>query len=292
MPVHNCELFLRDAIDSILSQTFKDFELILINDNSTDSTGRICVSYAKKDGRIRLIEHTSKNAGLVPSLNEGLSVARADLIARMDGDDISDVKRFEYMVKELRSPTIDLVVCGYQKIDENNKVFAEFIPPTGSKQLATCLGFVNFIAHGSVIFRKTAVQRVGCYGGQVPAEDYALWLKIAKEDNIAAVPKLLFKLRDNPTGISRTQKPEQIRMTINLQKEFWRKNQDWLLQLVLDSESIPIIKSKFIDWTEINFFYFVKALKSMKLGAASRLLTRLSKHPYALMNLLMKKTLR
>ncbi|HAS7841575.1 TPA: glycosyltransferase family 2 protein, partial [Vibrio cholerae] len=109
MSVYNGEKYLGEAIDSILKQTFSDFEFIIINDGSTDKTLEIIKSYMKKDDRIVLVSR--ENKGLIVSLNEGLDLAKGQYIARMDADDISIKSRFEKQIEFLDSNP-DIGVCG------------------------------------------------------------------------------------------------------------------------------------------------------------------------------------
>ena len=108
MPVYNCELYVQEAIDSILNQTFIDFELLIIDDCSTDKTVEIINNYADKRIKLTTKPH---NTGLTNSLNYGLSIAQGQYIARMDGDDVSVLDRFEKQVKFLDTNP-DIILCG------------------------------------------------------------------------------------------------------------------------------------------------------------------------------------
>src|SRR4051812_26679567 len=116
MAVYNGEQYLREAVNSILSQTFKDFEFIIIDDGSTDRSPELLASYARADSRVKLISRPNK--GLTKSLNEGLHAARGEFVARMDGDDISLPERFERQVSYLREhPEVVLVGSRVEFID-------------------------------------------------------------------------------------------------------------------------------------------------------------------------------
>ena len=113
LPVYNAEAYVREAVESILAQTFTDFELIIINDGSTDGSGAILRELAARDARIVLVERP--NDGLVSALNDGIKIARADLIARMDADDVSMPERFALqharMVQEPELAVLGSFIC-------------------------------------------------------------------------------------------------------------------------------------------------------------------------------------
>ena len=164
MPVYNAERFLRLAIDSILGQTFSNFEFIIINDGSTDGSLKIIKSY--KDSRIHLISRPNK--GLAPSLNEGLTRAKGQYIARMDADDISLPKRLAQQVDFLdQNPTVGLVGSNYIIIDDSGKkldVTDVFTHPSDLKvAMVTC----NQYGHGSVMMRSTVFKNIKPYDPQI-----------------------------------------------------------------------------------------------------------------------------
>ena len=118
MPVYNAKRYLEEAIESILGQTFRDFEFLIIDDGSTDRSLAILKRYAAQDARIRLSSRT--NAGYVVRLNEMLHQARGDLVARMDADDVALPERFAQQVEFLRShPEVDVVGGAQERIDSN-----------------------------------------------------------------------------------------------------------------------------------------------------------------------------
>ena len=118
MPAFNSEKYISEAIESILNQTFTDYEFIIINDGSTDNTAKIIQKYAKQDKRIKFVDN-KKNQGFIASLNQGLDLARGEYIAKMDSDDISLPERFEKQVEYLdKNPNCGLVGCGYKAFDK------------------------------------------------------------------------------------------------------------------------------------------------------------------------------
>jgi len=198
MPVYNGERYLREAIDSILNQTFTDFEFIIINDGSTDNSLEIIQSY--DDSRIRIVNNET-NIGLTKSLNKAIKRARGKYIARQDADDISLPHRFLEQLSYLeRRPEIALLGTSVYHIDEQGKVLGRVIVPIkpGNKLLKE-----NQFNHGSTIFNKNVVVRLGGYNSILRySQDYELWLRIAKHHEVGNLPQPLYKLRFHGETIS------------------------------------------------------------------------------------------
>lgn len=178
LPVYNGERFLGEAIESILAQTVTDFEFIIINDGSRDGTGAIIDHYAARDGRIRVFHQ--ENRGLVDTLNRGIALARAPLIARMDADDISLPRRFELQLPRFENRP-DLAVVGglIILIDDFGRTIRLADYPTGGAELIRLLNHDPPVAHPTVIMRRHVVASLGGYRRQYKhAEDYDLWLRV------------------------------------------------------------------------------------------------------------------
>jgi len=195
MSVYNGEKYLREAIDSILKQTFKDFEFLIINDGSTDSTAEILKSY--QDPRIKIINN-EKNVGLTKSLNEGLKLAKGEYIARMDADDISMPERLQKQVNILeRKPDLGVVGTWCYIIDEKDNIKYEVKDDRNPVILRWKLLFDNVFVHSSVMMRKKAYEDNGGYNLELEAsQDYDLWSRIAKEWQIGLVPRILCHWRE------------------------------------------------------------------------------------------------
>ena len=119
VPVYNVEKYLSECLDSILNQTYKQLDVILVDDGSTDSSGDICDSYAKRDRRVQVIHQ--KNSGVASARNNGLDRARGQYIAFVDSDDFIDNAMYEIMYRKLSISDADMIICGYKKIDEEGK---------------------------------------------------------------------------------------------------------------------------------------------------------------------------
>jgi len=209
MPVFNAEKFLREAINSILNQTFKDFEFIIINDASTDDSKKIIISY--DDKRIRYFENHG-NLGVAGTLNRGLKLAKGDYVARMDADDIAYPNRFKLEYNEIiKNQTIAVVSSYYDVIDENKKYLYTVKDASSPEAIYYTLQFRNCLGHPTVMFKKRIIlNELNGYHKRREAEDYDLWLRVSKKYKILKVKKILHQLRIS--GISRAfQAKEKIR---------------------------------------------------------------------------------
>ena len=220
--VYNGEKYLKEAIDSILSQTFKDFEFIIINDGSTDKTLKIIKSY--KDPRIVLISR--ENKGLVESLNEGIKKAKGKYIARQDADDISVKNRLYSQLELLEKENKNAVFSFFEMIDDTNKLKNIFTSPIRNVDVYRSLFIRNPLGHGSAMFEKSLFDELGGYSSGVgPVEDYDLWCRFYEKDvKFGVVPKILYKWRDNPNGISSSKNKLQYASAIKIKNYLIEKN--------------------------------------------------------------------
>jgi hypothetical protein len=203
MAVYNGERFLREAIDSILAQTFRDFEFLILDDGSTDASLDIVRSYA--DPRIRLLQN-DRNLGLTRSLNRGIAAARGELIARQDGDDISEPDRLARQVAYLDAhPEIGLLGAGFREMDSDGTVLGDRPLPCDPVGIRWALLFHCPLAHSAVVFRRTVVDEVGPYDERLRyAADRELWSRIARRFPAANLPEYLLRYRVNPWSMTAT----------------------------------------------------------------------------------------
>lgn len=178
MSVFNSEKYIGEAIDSILKQTYSDFELILIDDKSTDMTNKIMKQYQASDSRIIILENES-NLGLTKSLNRGLTVAQGEYIARMDADDISLHERFEKQVNFLDNhPEYSFVSCIAQYIDENGNLEQMRLFPETNEEIYDMMPKVDAVMHPGVMFRRMDIAKIGNYCEEFRVvQDYDLWFR-------------------------------------------------------------------------------------------------------------------
>ena len=167
------------SIESVLSQSFDDFEFIICNDGSTDNTRELLLEYAERDGRIKLIEN-EKNIGLAASLNKCIELATGELIARHDLDDYNDPERFDKQIAYLDAhPEISVLGCCAALFNENGIWGSESFPEKVDKKDFL---FTSPYKHGSVIIRRDALLKAGCYRvakETYRTEDYDLFMTLA-----------------------------------------------------------------------------------------------------------------
>ena len=219
LPVRNGERFLREAVDSVLAQTVEDFELIVVDDGSTDSTRAIVRGY--DDPRLRLLERPPE--GLVPALDAGLGAARAPLIARMDADDVSAPHRLERQRLRIEaSPRCGMVATWSRVLDEHGREVRIEVLPLDPGDLARRLLLRNPFRHGSTLLRREAVDAVGGYRDDYGhSEDYDLWVRLVRAGwSLAVVPEVLYDYREHPDAVTRTD-PDRIRLREQLRDDLW-----------------------------------------------------------------------
>lgn len=199
LPVYNGALYIKDAVQSILDQTYGDFELIVLNDASTDNTLEVLQSFS--DPRMKIITN-EQNLRVVKSLNKGLAMATGEFIARMDGDDIAHPRRFELQVAYLEAnPTVDLCGTWVQVFGARDHIAKS---SEHHELIKAHLFFLNSLYHPSVMFRRSSFLRHNLAYDEsfVNAEDYGLWVKIVDMLKLANVPKILLQYREHDSNVS------------------------------------------------------------------------------------------
>jgi len=195
MAVYNGERFLRAAVESVLVQTLTDFELIVVDDGSTDSTPEILTSYAAVDPRVAVLRQS--NQGEAVSLNRAIARARAPLIARLDADDVALPRRLECQFAYLaNNPAVATVGGAVTYIDENDRAFSEVIYPLYDREIRAALEVTTPFVHSAVMFRKSTFLRAGGYRASfVPAEDVDLWLRMGEHGEFANLEETVVRYR-------------------------------------------------------------------------------------------------
>lgn len=204
MPFYNAEKYMREAIESLLAQTYRDFEVIGVNDGSTDNSKKIFASYG--DTRLRIFD-LHENSGVVKALNSGLLYSRSEYIARMDADDVAMPERFEKQVSFLdKNKDVMVVGTNFLSMDENlEKCIWENVLPQDPDAVRQALLKSCCIGHPTVMMRRRVVEICGGYGDSPElkhVEDYELWLRIAKRFKIANIGEHLLKYRQHPNQVS------------------------------------------------------------------------------------------
>lgn len=210
MTIYNAGPYLKEAIDSIVSQTFTDWELIAIENGSSDESPEILAGY--RDERIRGFFLT-ENIGRTAALREAFDRSRGEYIAILDADDLSHPERLAEQVECLdRQSDVGLVGSWVEYINEQSEVTGEFKPSIGHDELYDALGWMNPFVHSSILYRAGLARQTGGYpAAYLYAQDKALILNIAKVSRLAMIGKSLCRFRDIGSGITRS--PEY-RMTI------------------------------------------------------------------------------
>ena len=203
MAAYNGERYLREAVESILCQTFQDFQFLIINDGSTDNSRDLILSY--DDARITLVD--SEHVGQTRSLNRGLELAAGELIARQDADDVSEPERLAKQVAFLdRHPEVALLGTWYKEIDVQGTVIGKRKLPCDTTDIRWSLLFFCPFVHSSVMLRKSVVsEQIGFYNEALAySQDYELWHRIARRLPVANLPELLVRLRATPWSMTAT----------------------------------------------------------------------------------------
>ena len=202
LPVYNCEKFIKESISSILLQTHKNFELLIINDGSTDSTEAIASSFKDK----RIIIHNTDHSGLINALNFGINKAKGDFIARMDADDISHPNRLRLQLENIINNNSDICGCSFFTIDEKSYLKRAYKIPFNLDDIKIKIIFNVPFCHGSILAKKNIFLKFK-YGSDQNniVEDYNLWIRMIENDIIFTnCNQKLYFLRQHSKSLSKS----------------------------------------------------------------------------------------
>lgn len=270
MPVYNEQKYLRKAIDSVLNQTYADFELIIINDGSIDDTYNIILELQKNDCRIKLLNH-EKNMGLIKSLNDGLEVAKGDIIARMDGDDICCGTRFQKQIDFLtRNSSVKLVGSYVDIIDSEDKVIGEELFFTNGKDILNFSTRMRIdIQHPTIMARREAFENFKYRDGYKHAEDYELFCRMAEQFEMANIPEKLLMYRRHESSVSNQNRQQQrlmatriaeeaaLRRNINTNTVAMRYSSDWHNKCFYANYEEMLKNKKIIFVADIHYYDWI-----------------------------------
>ncbi len=203
LPMYNAERYIEESVQSILKQTYENFELIIIDDGSKDHSRALVKGI--NDRRIKYLYQS--NSGMAASLNTGIESAKGEIIARQDADDISHPDRFEKQISFLtENPGCGLLGTWSNIFSDNSPGHAMHQHPTDNLLIKLFLLFDNPFVHSSVMIRKTVLDAVGNYDVNKSSliQDYDLWSRVARNYTVANLPELLLDYRETEGGISRT----------------------------------------------------------------------------------------
>lgn len=262
MAVYNGEPYLREALESVLGQSFSDFEFLIIDDASSDHTVEIVESY--RDPRIRLI-HNTRNLGLTASLNKGIELARGRYIARMDSDDISLPERFSRQFEFMESnPSVGVCGTWAKTIDPAGNVTGELRALTGASLKKLCWRPSPFL-HPTVMVRADLMKSCG-YNPEYPqAQDYELWLRLCRKTDFYNLDQFLVHYRIHLKSVFKTKRENQLLSSYKAFSEHVGNNkvtyEDFLSLIPVKATVNPIRRAR--SWwlasakTGVDFRFFI-----------------------------------
>ena len=211
LPVYNGALTLVQAIESILSQDLSEFELLIIDDFSTDNSATVIQQYMEKDPRVKPIFH-DVNIGLAKTLNEGLNLAKSDYVARMDQDDESLPNRLSVQLNYLiNHPEVTIVGSFVYHMGAKQEFDRLVELPIYVDEIKKTLEKYNCMYHPSVMLRREKILEIGGYRSEFKnAEDYDLWLRVSRLYPLANIPEPLLRYRFSVSGMTLSRKWEQL----------------------------------------------------------------------------------
>lgn len=209
--VYNGERHLEAAIRSVLGQSHREFEFIIVNDGSTDGTAQLLERWARQDARVLVVHQ--ENLGLAAALNRGLRLARGELIARQDADDVSLPRRIERQAAFLRRhPAYWVVGCHYLKIDEHGTLLGQSRPPARDLAIKIRLLDRNAVGHPCAMFRRREILALGGYDERWRcAQDYELWCRVALTAKLSNLREPLVMRREHAARVGVQRLDEQTR---------------------------------------------------------------------------------
>ncbi|MDB5326644.1 MAG: glycosyl transferase family 2 [Phycisphaerales bacterium] len=221
MGVFNGEAFLAEAMDSVLAQTFRDFELIVVDDGSTDGSPKLLADYAKRDARVKILNQ--KNAGLTAALNAAAKASTAPLLARMDPDDMALPTRFQQQVAYMDAhPEVTLLGTRVILVDPYGTAFKWPLHPLTHEEIDSKLmeGEGWAIVHPAAMMRRDAFERVGGYDERYrTSQDFDLWLRMAETGRLANLEEPLLKYRQHLASANFAKAEQQKKLKVQILSE-------------------------------------------------------------------------
>jgi glycosyltransferase involved in cell wall biosynthesis len=259
MPVFNAQTYLDDSISSILNQSYKNFELLILDDGSTDDSLQIIKRYATMDGRIRFF--SGENKGLVYTLNWGIDESKGHWIVRMDADDIADSNRIERQIDYMLKNNLDLSGTWAKKFGADNG----FIKPSiFHNDLVTDLLFKSCFVHPSMIIKRNIFEAITYDALYKHAEDYQLWCNLANRGyKFGNVPEVLLMYRTHASQVSNVNSEHQKKISQEIRG-------DYLVNfLLMNGMQVPLFKNLIANFNSLELLsgfgcnYFIKIYKSL-----------------------------
>jgi Glycosyltransferases involved in cell wall biogenesis len=224
LPAFNAERYIAGALRSVLAQSFQNFELIVVDDGSTDRTPSIIRRFAERDSRVRHIRRP--NTGIVGALNDGLAAAQAPLVARMDADDFALPRRFETQLRHFDAhPECVGLGSAVDFIDEHGARVMSCPRPLGHEEIEAGLlrGDGGMIIHPAAMFRREALFSIGGYRPEAQyVEDLDLYLRLARVGRLANLPDTLLQYRIHPGSINFTKNANRYQTKLGVMADAYR----------------------------------------------------------------------
>jgi|26BtaG_2_1085354.scaffolds.fasta_scaffold00148_3 glycosyltransferase involved in cell wall biosynthesis len=281
LPVYNADKYLHIAIDSVLNQSYKDFELLLLNDGSTDRSESIIDSYVSLDRRCKKLSWPNK--GLIETLNTGIQEAKGEIIFRMDADDVCQVDRFETQVRYLDNhPECVAVGSRVLLIDAAGLPIMPFNVPIDHEDIdkGNFTGTGSAMVHPSVAMRRDVVKQIGGYRQKyLHAEDIDLFLRLAEVGSLYNIPEILLHYRQHADSIGYSKRQEQVKSVYEaISDAHFRRGtaqENYVSDEMFELSSISDIHKKWAWWAirygnkRTALKYALKVLKAKPLNLES-----------------------
>lgn len=201
MPVYNGEDYLRQSVESILGQTYCEFEFLICDDCSKDKSFAVLEAYAENDDRIKLYRN-EKNMGVTRTLNKLIGLSAGQIIARMDADDISEPERLSLQLKHMKKTASGLVFSHAYYIDEKGSMICNMFTPK-EKLALKLLDTKNYLIHPTAMIKRSVFEEFGGYNETFRhGQDWELWKRVASRANISILELPLLRYRMNPNSIT------------------------------------------------------------------------------------------
>lgn len=264
MPAYNAEKYIAESIESILNQTFQNFELIILDDASSDKTKEIVLSYAQNDNRIVYVEKQS-NHGPATLRNEGIRLAKGTFIALNDADDLSETTRFEKQVAIFNQQP-NVAVCG-SWITVFGDAMETYVFEAPEHPIEIKLTFLSYdcLANSSAMFRKSCVENLEYQKEYVPAEDYKLWSEVIVKHDFNIIQEALVRYRQHENNISKTKADNLAISDLKIKTELFKnifelKNEDFDFKKLVDFFEILANRKKLNKQQILSFFEIAKQI--------------------------------
>jgi len=263
MGTYNSEKYISEAVDSILKQTFTDFEFIIVDDGSVDKTASILKNFCQKDSRIKVLWQ-KENIGLARSLNRALNIAKGKYIARMDADDIALKERLEREIEFLeKNEDYSIVGTGCYFLNSKGEIFGEKIFPIYDKDIKKELLKGNAFLHSSVMIKREIMAKFGGYDEKFKfSQDYDLWLRMMNHCKMHNLPEKLMVKRFHYRCLTIEKKKEQSKYALKARINALKRGDYplwaliYLIKPVIVSYFLPdnvtrVIRKKFLKSGEV-----------------------------------------